>query len=326
MSERPTIRRLRAEDAEAVVRCFERCYAGTYPADAFHDADEMASLVEADLLRSVIAVRADGEVVGHMGLRLRSADAITAVAGNTVVDPEARGHKLAGHLGAALMKLAVDTGLVGSHGFPTTAHPVIQKLEVDGGGFETGVLFDYIPAETTYVGVENRSEGRLAVVVIYRPLGENPKRVVHLPRRHASLLGELFERMRLDRSVEPHGAPLARRTRISVHEEARRGLVRIDVEEAGEDLSERVEAACEASAAEVTLLDLALADPAIDEATERLAGAGFFFGGLLPELTSRGDVLRLQRPHGEAPTPNLATERAKDLLAYVRADRDDPHQ
>jgi hypothetical protein len=321
MSERIPIRRAESSDAEAVVQCFERCYAGTYPADAFQNAAEMAALIESELLRSVVAVTSEGEVVGHMGLRMRAPDAITAVAGNSVVDPRYRGHHLAGHLGLALMKLAVDTGLVGTHGYPTTAHPVLQKLEVAGGGFETGVLFDYIPAETQYVDIEARA-GRLAVVAIYRPLSAAPSRRLFLPAAHDEIIRAIHSRIKLERDfVTSNESPPPGATRMTSALEERRGVLRIEVESVGAELGDRIAGEIKRQPASLALVDLPFEDPTIGAAVEALRPYGFFFGAILPESTARGDVLRLQRPAAEPTAPELATEAARELLAYVTRDR-----
>ena len=101
---------------------------------------------------------------------------------------------------------------------------------------------------------------------------------------------------------------------------AKRGLVRVEVERIGDDLAGRVGAL---GGAPVTQVDLPLRDPGVDDAVERLSGLGFFFCGLLPELDA-GDVLRLQRVEASDPAvlaPTLANEGARELLAYIDADR-----
>ena len=50
-------------------------------------------------LRSVIAETADGRIVGHMALTIKHPGARAVEAGNTVVDPEFRGQRLALRMG-----------------------------------------------------------------------------------------------------------------------------------------------------------------------------------------------------------------------------------
>jgi len=317
------IRRLEVADAEALVHCFERCYEGTYPADAFRDPVDVAALVAGGRLRSVVAAAPTEGVIGHMGLTVRAPDALTAEAGNTVVDPRFRGHHLAARLALELGRLAIETGLVGFQHYPTTAHPVMQKLAVQARGIEVGVLLDYIPAETRYVGFDvPSSAGRVAVVAVYEPLASAPARRVWLPARHREVIAALYERAGLARDLEERADVLPPTDAgLSAHFEERRGLLRIVVESPGADLCERVVSEATRRPGAPVLVDLSLADSAAGAATESLAGAGFFFGAVLPEYGAAGDVLRLQRCAAESPALRLATPDARQLLAYAIADR-----
>lgn len=316
------IRRLRAADAVSLVACFRRCYGGTYVAEVFRDPVGLAARVAEGALRSVVAVAPGGAVVGHMGITLHAPGALTAEAGNTVVDPRYRGQHLATRLGAELGRLCLASGLVGFHHYPTTAHPVMQKLAVQGGGVECGVLLDYIPAETRYLGFERSGVGRLAVVSVYQPLAAAPARRVRLPARHRDTVLRLYARAGLERRSSGSGAPLpAADARLAVWHEASRGLLRIRVESAGADLAPRVAAAAARQPHAGVLVDLPLAEPAGPAAAEALTGAGFFFGALLPEYLPSGDALRLQRPAAEPRAPQLATPGAEALLAYGLEDR-----
>lgn len=322
-SDSVSIRPLEAADAQALVACFERCYEGTYPADAFHDPDQVAERVAQGRLRSVVAVAAGDEVVGHMGLTLRPDGALTAEAGNTVVDPRYRGDQLAGRLAVELSRLCLELGMIGFHHYPTTAHPVMQKLAVSDGGVEMGVLLDYIPEQTRYVGFDAPEvAGRVAVTVVYQPLAEAPAGRVWLPDRHLELAETLYARAKLPRevTVADAGLPLTD-ARMALRFEERRGLLRVEVGMFGVDLRARVAAEAERHAGCPVLVDLPLAEPSVGAATDALAEDGFCFGALLPEYTAAGDVLRLQRPSERSPAPDLATPEARALLAYIIRDR-----
>jgi hypothetical protein len=317
------IRPMQASDAESLVRCFERCYEGTYVADAFHDPAQLVARVAEGRLRPVVAVAPGEGVVGHMALTLHARGALTAEAGNTVVDPRYRGHHLAARLAVELSRLCVESGWVGFMHYPTTAHPVMQKLAVQGGGVEVGVLLDYIPAETRYVGFrEPAAAARVAVTAVYQPLAEAPARRVWLPARHEALARSLYARARLDRDIAGSGVALpAASSQLTARFEERRGLLRIEAAALGADLCERVVAESGRWPAAPALVDLPLSEPALEAATEVLAEAGFCFGAVLPEYTATGDVLRLQRLAAEPPAPELATREARDLLSYTLADR-----
>jgi len=327
--DRPTsailIRPLAAEDAPALARCFERCYGDSYVADFFYDPARIQSRMAEGLLRSVVAVDPSGDIVGHMGLTLRHPGALTADAGNTVVDPRVRNQGLAARLGAGIFELCREAGLVGFHHYPTTAHPIMQKLAVQGGGVETGVMLDYIPAGTRYRElVDGAAEGRTAVVVVYQPLADAPARDVFPPQRYAKTMTSLWERAGLRRSPrDPAPSLPPAPTLLESVRDARRGLVRLEVEIAGADLRERVTVANKGAGAEIVHVDLRLSDPGVSVAVEALRPEGFFFCALLPEYRD-GDVLRLQRlpdAAGGPVFPELATPRARGLLDFIAWDR-----
>ena len=320
------IRLLSAEDAEGLSRCFERCYGRSYVYDVFYDPAELRRRIADGRLRSVVAVEPGGEVVGHVGLTFRTRGATTVDAGNTVVDPRYRHRNLSGRLAAGVVALCQEEGLVGFHHYPTTAHPVVQKLAVQAGGTETGIMLDFVPGDTDYRGMGEGPHGRLAVTVVYQPIGAAPAREVFLPDRYAELLATLFERAGLRRVRREPGVPDTRgATQLEPHADPARGLLRIGVASVGDDLAEQVERAAEGVEAEIEQVDLLLADPRVSEAVETLRRLGYFYAAVLPEYDD-GDVLRLQRIRGEigrTPAADVATDEARDLLRFLLRDRDD---
>jgi GNAT superfamily N-acetyltransferase len=313
-----SLRRLEPADGPALRRCFERCYGDSYVHGLFYDVDEIRAHVADGRLRSVVAVTDGGEIVGHMGLTRRDDEGATADAGNTVVDPRYRNRKLAGRLGASLVQLSRDVGLVGFHHYPTTAHPILQKLAVLGGGIETGIMLEYIPAGTHYRELTDVAPShRLAVVVVYQPIVAAPAREVFLPERYADLLRGMQASAGLERKpLPPAPSWLASVARAESRLDARRRVLRVWVDAAGEDLPEQVERITSPCNADVVQVDLALSDPGVDLAVESLRRLGFRFCALLPEW-NEGDALRLQRTSGSSPPPELENAEARTLLRRI---------
>jgi serine/threonine-protein kinase RsbW len=310
--------------AAQLTACFRRCYGDSYVADYFYDPAAMRARIADGRLQSVVALTPAGEIVGHMARTCRHRGALTVELGNTIVDPRFRNQGLAAQLAAALVESCRSDGYVGFHHYPTTAHAIMQKLAVQGGGIETGVMLSYIPAGTDYKDLSGPAEqGRLAVVTVYQPIAAAPIRHVFLPPRFASMLRAIYERAGLTRrSPAPVADPPTGPTHLHSTLDARRGLLRIEVEQIGEDLDDRVGAALRADQAEVAHVDLLLSDPAVPHAVDALRQHGFFFCALLPEFAA-GDVLRLQRLHGPMPAlPELVNRDARDILAAALADHD----
>jgi GNAT superfamily N-acetyltransferase len=317
------IRPLAPVDAPALTACFERCYGRSYVADFFYDPDAIRARIADGRLQPVVAMNDAGEVVGHMALTRRHPDALTVEAGNTIVDPRYRSRGLAARLGAALFEVCRAGGAIGFHHYPTTAHGIMQKLAVQGGGVETGVMLAYVPEGTDYRDLGGKAEGRLAVVTVYQPLAPAPRRVVALPPRFAIMLQAIYDRAALIRDPLTPAALADGSTALHVTHAAQRGVVHVEVERIGGDVAERVEAACRDEAPVVTHVDLPLADPATPAAVEALRRRDFVFCALLPEF-ARSDVLRLQRladPAEPRVLPDLVNAEAQAMLRAALADR-----
>jgi GNAT superfamily N-acetyltransferase len=324
VTESIAIRPLAAEDAVKLTACFERCYGPSYVNGVFYDPAAIRARLADGRLCSVVAIDDAGEIVGHMALTTPHPGARTVELGNTIVDPRCRGQGLAPRLAGALVELCRRDGHVGFHHYPTTAHAIMQKLAVEGGGVETGVMLAYIPAGTDYKELSGTSDpGRLAVVVVYQPIAAAPAREVCLPPRFAPMLRAIYARARLERSALAPAAPTtSTATRLHTIGDERRSLLRIEVERIGADLRDRVRAATRDAPAEVTHVDLLLSDPAAPHAVEALRADDFFFCALLPEFAA-SDVLRLQRLRDPAEPRALPTLVYPDARAILKAALDD---
>jgi hypothetical protein len=310
------------------VACFRRCYGETYSSADFYDAATLARRIEAGSLRSVVAIADDGALVGHTGLTVRHPIARAVEAGNTVVDPTHRGGGLLGKFSAALTELCIADGFVGYVHYPTTAHEIMQKASVRGGGVETGVMLDYIPDDTDYRAIERRG-GRLAAPVVYQPIGAAPVRAVYVPREYRERIEQAYAAAGLPRRLSnadvPPDAGIASNADTSFETRtsglvgtlhARRDLLHVHVERVGGDLASRIDL----DAARIVHVDVPLDDPSVGTAVTALRALGFVYCALLPEFAD-GDVLRLQRfARVDATTfaPSLANPDAQRLLALIR--------
>ena len=323
MSENVTIRRLALADVAGVSRCFERCYGTSYVVGDFYDPAALGARIADGSLRSVVAVADSGEIVGHMAVAIRDPRACTVDAGNSIVDPRYRGRQIVERLASAVVELCRDGGFIGFHHYPTTAHPIMQRLAVATGGIETGVMLDYVPATTEYRQLDGVPRvGRLAVVVVYQPLAPTPERRVFVPAGLAAAIDEIYRVGRLPRVTSVGLEPLpSSATRLESHFEPRRSLLRLDVAHAGSDLAERAGSIVRGAAAEVQQVDVRMGEASLGAAVDALRGLGFFFSAVLPEFLD-GDVLRLQRIAGASSAePDLVNDGARRIHRWIAADR-----
>ena len=272
-------------------------------------------------LKSVVAVCADGTIVGHTGLTLNNPDAGVAEAGNTVVDPEYRGAGILGEMGSALAQLCRSCAFVGYVHYPTAAHDVMQRRSVTNGGVETGVMLGYVPAETDYRAID-QSSGRIAATIAYQPLVEARSLRIYVPHRYEMLLGRLYGQMGLRRErLQPSTQPRAHSDATSTHS-SRRSLLNVAVERSGADLAAVVQRSIKKASAQIAHVDLTLDDPGIDQAVNELAALGFVYCGMLPDF-ARSDILRLQWLGQQPPSvfaPELANSGAREILAIINAE------
>lgn len=324
-----TIRRLVADDGLALSQCFQRCYGLSYAVADFYDPAAIRARLEDGTLRSVVAVTSSGAIVGHIGLTIRDPRARTVDAGNSIVDLRYRGQQLIVRLARGIVELCCESRFLGFHHYPTTAHPIMQRFAVESGGIETGIMLDYIPPGTEYHEIEEGPQhDRPAVVVVYQPLEHAPAREVFAPEVLKDLIVVIYARCQLLRTVGHGRCSLLPSvpTRMQSAHDRRRGLLRIDVTQVGEDLRDRVRAAIAGIDVPVCQIDLRMAEPATPTAVEVLREFGFFFSAVLPEYLD-GDVLRLQRVASETlPSPELVTDDARQLLAVIETDRSRSHR
>ncbi len=320
------VRPFRPEDAPSLARCVYRCYGYTYANDFIYYPDQVNALVERKLLHSYVGVNPEGEVVGHSGLLRDRPESTVAESGLAVVDPRYRSHHLFGTIKKELASHIGELGLVGYFADAVTVHAITQKTNLEIGSHETGLLLGEIPRFTTFRGFEEADQ-RGSVVLYYHPAGEAPSRDVFPPERYRALLESIYLPLGLRRSLrDPEPATAPAKSTLHVELKQRRGLARIEVEAAGDDLAEQVAVRFRELCLrrlDVIHLDLPLGDRSAMSAVDELVDLGFFFGGLIPELRA-GDVLRLQYLNNVELDPSalvLYSDTAKQLLRTILADQ-----
>lgn len=316
-----SFRQLSPADAPALKACFERCYGTSYVVGDFYNVGALKTRIEQGRLRSIISVADSGEIVGHMGLSLRHEGAKTVDAGNTIVDPRFRGRHLVARLGVALSEMCRDQGFYGYHHYPTTAHPIMQKLSVSSGGIETGLMLEYIPSGTEYREFEGAPSGeRLAVTVVYQPLNPAPSRALYLPPEYDHLLRAVIEKSDLHRTIVSEAAQKPMRvpgSSIRVVNDPRRGLFRLECPSLGEDLFDRVDVALSETDADVVQIDLPLHDPLPARLIREMRKRQFVFCAWMPEYFE-GDILRLQRlPRAAFRRPEIVNPGAQAIAEFI---------
>lgn len=312
------VKRLIPSHAPAIADCFRRVYGESYANEVFYDVERLAEALAGGTLCSVGAVADDGRVMGHMAMTIHAGARHTEL-GNTVVDPAARGEGLAWRVGAGLTDWAKEKGFEGYLHYPTTDHHIMQQRSVKGG-FETGLMLGYIPAETDGQVNDANNGLRAAATIVFEPL---------MPLRHReagflpSLYGELLREMAnaCGATRDWVGADESRIPTLSsesdLREYSKRDLVRLEVSRIGADVATVIGRFATLPHA-CKQVDFRLDDDAIAFGVEHARASDFVFCGWLPGFREC-DVLRLQAVDERSdPAPGVVNPVGRELSARIR--------
>jgi anti-sigma regulatory factor (Ser/Thr protein kinase) len=323
-----TLRLMAPEDAVGVARCTYRTYGYTCPDEKLYFPDRLCELLQGGLYLAYVGVTPDGEVVGYLDLELDHPTAAVGNAGEAMVDPRFRGHRLFEKMRTLLNEHATARGLLGIYAEAVTVHPFSQKGEIALGASEVGVqLADEAPRVAFKEMAGVIPQKRTTTILYYRRTNEEPPRVVYPPAQHAETIRRIYERARLRRELRlastvdpPPELPATARIRVDVSPEWSEALLLVSAY--GLDLTDQVRRRLrELSVRRIDWigLDLPLAHPAAARVCAGIEALGFFFAGIVPELAD-GDVLRLQYLNDVDPdleSAQIASDFGRELFYYV---------
>jgi anti-sigma regulatory factor (Ser/Thr protein kinase)/GNAT superfamily N-acetyltransferase len=322
------IRMMRPEESAELSRCVYRSYGYSYDWDYVYYPDRIRELQEGGLMRSCVAVTPEGEFVGHLAAKVEHPDSPVAEAGQAVVDPRFRGHRLFERMKTFLAERAREWGMYGLYSEATAVHPYSQRGNLKLGAKETGFLLGYIPASVSYKEIgEDRVGRRGSVALFYMRTRDEPERTVYPPDEYREAVQCVVEHNGLNRAVEDSPdakAPPSTRMNVSVRRD--HNLAFMQVQEPGADLRELVQARLRGlclHGVDCVYADLPLSRLATSRAGTGLADLGFFFGGIIPEADgggTGGDVLRLQylnEVEVRAEDVHTASDFGKGLVDFI---------
>ncbi len=194
------IRLMRPEDAPALACCVWRVFGYSYPNDDLYEPERLAERLRSGAWQSCVAVRASGEILGHIGLVFHSPDDRVPESDNAIVAPYARGHRLMERMKSFLAEHGKARGLAGIFSEAVTAHIYSQRANVRMGAVETGLMLGYLPKSLVFKDMELPPETvRVSAMMYFLALTPAPRRTVHAPARHVEILKEIFQHAGLAR-------------------------------------------------------------------------------------------------------------------------------
>jgi serine/threonine-protein kinase RsbW len=247
-------------------------------------------------------VTSEGQFVGHLALRIEDPHSSVGEAGQAVVDPRFRGHRLFERMKTFLAERAKEWGMYGLYSEATAVHPYSQEGNLYLGAKETGYLLGYIPSSVSYKEIgEERERQRGSIALFYMRVNPEPERKIYPPLTYQETVQRIIERNGLRRIIQNTSEPeMPTSSRVSVNVRQDHNLAFLKVEEPGADLEvllrSRLRELC-LHRVDCIYVDLPLSRPATAQVGAGLSDLGFFLGGIIPEAhggAAGGDVLRLQ--------------------------------
>lgn len=314
------IRLMTPEDTPGLARCAYRCYGFSYSRDTIYRPELFEEMLRQGLIVSGVAVTPDGEVVAHLALSRKTPQDRIADSGQAVTDPRLRGRNLFTTLKQRMAEEARRMGLLGVYSESVSIHPFTQKANLRLGAVETALLLGFAPSTIEFKQIAELPL-RSAAMMTYLRVNEEPRRTLFLPERHAELFADLISRLGLNRELRAEVQPLTGESLVDVTLIPDLTAAHFAVQRAGENFGREV--ARRLQTADVTYLDLPLAEPSTAAACLALEAEGFCLAGLIPEAIPSGDVLRMQRLHVPLQSPDsicTASEWGERIKAYVLAE------
>lgn len=300
------IRLARPDDAEGLARCFRVAYGDSYDHAWVYRPDAIRQRWSEKTMVSVVGTAPDGEVIGHLAASFSAPRSKVAEAGQAVVSPRYRGHHLFESMKQRLAAWADDDGLYGLFSEATTAHPYSQRGNLALGAHEMGFIFGYIPGGVQYKKIADTAAlQRKTAALMYLRTNREPSRTVHLPAAYEKVAMSIYRNAGFARTAgKGEGSPSDADGGVHLQRDHDHNAALLTCKGVDADTCAEIAARVETLKAEglaCLFIDLPLADPNLFVRGADLAGLGFAFSCILPEVREDGDVLRLQY-HNE---PNL---------------------
>jgi len=326
--EKLEIRLMKPEEAVALARCVYRTYGYSYTSEYIYYPERTREMLTSGRMVSCVVVNPAGEIVGHIALLRDDPRLRVGETGQALVDPRYRGRSLFKKSKRFLLDYARAQGLFGVYSESVTLHPYTQKGNLSLGARETGLLLGYVPQRMVFKQVgDERQVQRQTVVLYYLRIAPNPRRRLLVPPRHEQMLRRIVEACGLKRDLEPVAgrvSPPSGNSRLDIQVRGEWGHAFIKLHQAGRDLVPRVAAylgELQRQDLGCIYLDLPLTDRWAVACCPELEELGFFFAGLMPEMTAGGDVLRLQllnKLELDLDQVVLVSQLGRELMDYIR--------
>jgi len=310
-------------DAEGIAALSRSVDGEEYPVKLVYNPAALIAGFERKENIPIVARTKDGKIVAHEALYRSSPNPKVYEAGQGLVAQEWRGSGINARINHHILNtLAPGLDIDAVFGEAVCNHVYMQKGWGKFDTIETGIEVDLMPQEA-YVA-EGSATGRVATLFMFRNYRER-KQTVYLPDIYRDQLEFIYSALpdlpefkagRGSLSLEPS------RMKTRIFDFAK--VARITVAQSGVDFEAVLvdqQKVLVNQGMVVLQVWLNLSWHFIDKVVGILRKHGYFFGGLLPAWFGTDGLLMqkiMERPNWEG--INLYSDRAKEILAFVRTD------
>jgi len=322
-----TVRRFRPEDAAGVAACFRETYGDSYPVAACYDPGRIIEQNRDNRHLAAVAVEdGTGTVVGHCSVQRRYSWAV-GECGQIVVRRGHQGRCLAVRMGRFLEQESLDAGLRCLVTYEVTSHQATQLIAHRARFRPCGLILGAMPATLNFQTMGGPVSQRESCMVSMKYLVPPRPTAVRVPAHHEDMIGRIFAG--LEKAVVLQGpSPLSGSGETLVRESQTWETADIIVRRIGANTFREIQAHLRhllaRQVAEVIYLEIPLDQPGGDILCQEAEMAGFFFAGLGPSSTAKGEALILQYLNTELDLSRLrvVTPMGREILAYVTREHD----
>ena len=315
------IDRLDLNDLHRLIDCVRRCYGDSYPNTMMYNVDQLESALKSQLMHSIVAKLDDGQIIGHCALTFDGTHNVSPEAGKMMVDPNFRGHHIAESMAKKRIDIAHELALPGFWTECVTNHPYSQREMIAFNAKETGLFIGDTPATITMKALENHPDTRMSLLAFYLPLNDRPH-TIFMPTQHTEHAKALVNDLSLERNIVSAKTMANGKTTFHTVINSSIQTANISIDRIGSDLISAVNhelRKLEALNLASIYLDIPIEQEAAANAYLELESIGFFWGSWMPNFSTQGDSLRLQKIYQAVNVETIVCARAQgdEIKNYV---------
>jgi RimJ/RimL family protein N-acetyltransferase len=317
----PAITRLDLVDLPQLIDCVRQCYGESYPNKVMYDMYQLEELIENKLMHSVVAKLEDGQIVGHCALTFDGTHNVSPEAGKMMVDPNFRGQHIAEIMAKKRIEIAQELSLPGFWTECVTNHPYSQHEMIAFNAKETGLFIGDTPATISMKGLENHPDTRMSLLAFYLQLNDRPH-TIFMPEQHVEHAKALVQDLNLQRKIVSTNIAASGQTTFHTVINSNIQTANIAIDRIGSDLVAAVKqelTKLEALNLASIYLDIPIEQETAAAAYLELESIGFFWGSWMPNFSTKGDSLRLQKIYQPVNVDTIvcAREQGYSIKNYV---------